>query len=193
MDAGFDTSITAANLLTDASGYDAYRRIGTLLRIAGLNLLIGAVGGVVQTVSASESTMSTGTTQVPNDNTIPQNTEGDQYLSVAITPFNTSNKLIIEGLVNISTATGTNMVVSLFQDSTANALATVSMSSAGAGGDLFAVPFKHIMDAGTISETTFKVRAGPVSATTMTLNGEGGSALFGGTMASILKVTEIAG
>jgi len=31
VDAGFDTSLTAANLLSDATGYDAYRRIGSIL------------------------------------------------------------------------------------------------------------------------------------------------------------------
>jgi len=31
VDAGFDTSITATNLLSDATNYDAYRRIGSVL------------------------------------------------------------------------------------------------------------------------------------------------------------------
>jgi hypothetical protein len=30
VDAGYDTSLTATNLLTDASGYDAYRRVGSI-------------------------------------------------------------------------------------------------------------------------------------------------------------------
>lgn len=33
VDAGFDTSITAANLLADATGYDIYRRIGSVIYI----------------------------------------------------------------------------------------------------------------------------------------------------------------
>jgi hypothetical protein len=32
VDAGFDTSLTAANLLADATNYDSYRRIGSVLR-----------------------------------------------------------------------------------------------------------------------------------------------------------------
>ena len=32
VDGGFDTSLTAANLLTDASDYDSYRRIGSIRR-----------------------------------------------------------------------------------------------------------------------------------------------------------------
>ena len=39
VDGGFDTSLTAANLLTDASDYDAYRRVGSILRETGSNKL----------------------------------------------------------------------------------------------------------------------------------------------------------
>lgn len=39
VDAGFDTSLTAVNLLADATNYNAYRRIGTVRRLTALNRL----------------------------------------------------------------------------------------------------------------------------------------------------------
>lgn len=38
-DAGFDTSLTAANLLTDATGYTLYRRVGSLLTDSSSNII----------------------------------------------------------------------------------------------------------------------------------------------------------
>ena len=38
VDAGFDTSLTATNLLADATDYDAYRRIGSIFRATATNL-----------------------------------------------------------------------------------------------------------------------------------------------------------
>jgi hypothetical protein len=49
------------------------------------------------------------------------------------------------------------------------------------------------MTSGTVSATTFKVRAGIRSggSGTVTFNGTSGSRLFGGTIASSITVTEI--
>ena len=53
-------------------------------------------GKVVQVVHVQDGASATGTTTHPIDDTIPQNTEGDEYLTLAITPTNASNKLLIE-------------------------------------------------------------------------------------------------
>ncbi len=50
---------------------------------------------VVQVVNTQDGAVATGTTVLPWDDTIPQNTEGDQYMSLSITPTNASNKLIL--------------------------------------------------------------------------------------------------
>jgi len=47
VDAGFDTSLTATNLLTDASAYDNYRRIGSVRRATGTNELFTQIQNVV--------------------------------------------------------------------------------------------------------------------------------------------------
>lgn len=148
---------------------------------------------VLQRVSTFVSTVATGTTQIPSDNTIPQNTEGDQYMSLAITPKSATSILVIDYQVQYTaSAAGGYIAAPLFQDSTANALATswasVDFSTFSGEG----ITGKWIMTSGTTSGTTFKVRAGPSTALTFTLNGVNGSGLYGGTSNSYIMITEYA-
>lgn len=150
-----------------------------------------STGGNVQLVSTVTGAVATGTTVVPIDDTIPQNTEGDQYMTLAITPRASTNKLVIEVVwVGASSAAG-NMTVALFQDSTAGALAAVNCKTNNAG-DMLTIPLRHVMDAGTTSATTFKVRAGQNNAGTTTFNGHSGGRMFGGISASSIVIREIA-
>lgn len=145
----------------------------------------------VQRVSTLTGAVATGTTVIPADDTIPQNTEGDQYMSLAITPKASANILVITVACNISANSGEGPCVALFQDSTANALAA-ARGGVSINGQNFpaVVTFNHIMTAGTTSATTFKVRAGSTAAGTNTFNGSAGSRLYGGIMASSIVITE---
>lgn len=148
-------------------------------------------GDTVQMVSSESGTVATGTTVIPLDNTIPQSTEGDQYLTVSITPASASNTLVIDAVLMLAnSAAGGRLMVALFQDATASALAVTSQTFASAGQSQ-TIRLRHIMAAGTTSATTFKIRAGANNAGTTTLNGEAGAQLFGGAAASSLTVTEI--
>lgn len=152
--------------------------------------LIGA-GGVVQVVNTQTGAVATGTTLIPVDDTIPQSTEGDQYMTLAITPKATTNKLKIDVVfIASSTATGDFITAALFQDSTANALAAAFERNDTAGGKT--ITFTHWMTAGTTSATTFKVRGGSNASGTTTFNGNGGNRRFGGVAASSITITEIA-
>lgn len=148
--------------------------------------------GVQQVVSTITGAVATGTTTIPNDNTIPQNTEGDQYMSLAITPKSATSKLEITvtfmGSTNNAAAVVFNVV--LFQDTTANALAVAASTSIGANNPQ-AISFKYTMTSGTTSSTTFKVRAGSNSAGTTTFNGTSGGQLYGGAYVSSIVIEEI--
>lgn len=148
-------------------------------------------GVFVQTLYNSDSAVATGTTTIPNDDTIPQNTEGDQYMSQAITPTSAGNVVYIEheGQYFNSAAGAPRMVAALFQDSTANALAAAAVIVDNNGARRLSL--RHSMLAGTTSSTTFKVRAGGTAAGTTTFNGESAARLFGGVYNSLLRVTEI--
>lgn len=150
-----------------------------------------STGAIVQIVNTQTGAMATGSTVIPNDDTIPQNTEGDQYMSLAITPTSATNKLKIDVVVNLASSATGALIAALFQDSTAGALAAVSEYTATANGNM-RLTFTHYMTAGTTSSTTFKVRAGNGNAGTTTFNGASGARLYGGVMASSITITEIA-
>jgi hypothetical protein len=150
----------------------------------------GGSGAVVQQVNTQTGAVATGSTNIPLDDTIPQNTEGVEYMTLAVTPTSATNILKIDVVFFGSSSVSGEMAVALFQDSTANALATTSMTilSTTARG---VVPLSYRMVAGTTSSTTFKVRAGGSGGATVTFNGMGGARLYGGVAVSSITITEL--
>lgn len=149
---------------------------------------------VVQYVYSLYNSVATGTTLTPFDNTIPQNTEGDQYMTKSITPTNASNILKIEVQVTStsSNASNTKACVSLFQDSNAGATAAWIVAEGASQNSCSTATMIHYMVAGTTSSTTFNVRVGLQSSGTLTFNGSGGTQLFGGVCTSSIAITELA-
>lgn len=146
---------------------------------------------IAQVVNTQTGAVATGTTIIPTDDSIPQNTEGDEYMTLAITPTNASSTLLIDIVWRgASSVTSNDMVVALFQDTTAGALAAMTAANVNAYSGLN-ISFRHKMTAGTTSATTFKVRAGFGSAGTTTFNGSGGARTMGGVCASSITITEV--
>ncbi len=147
---------------------------------------------LIKTVTTSTGAVATGTTTIPFDDTIPQITEGTEFMTLAITPTNALNMLRIEvymalignNVVGVSTDT-----VALFQDSTANALASVGQLQSLAD-EVGCLCLTHIMVAGTTSSTTFRVRAGQNAAGTTTFNGRSAGRIYGGAASSRIVITE---
>lgn len=150
-------------------------------------------GSVIQTVNTTNTAVSTGTTVLPYDDSIPQSGEGvDLAVDRAITPNSASNKLKITVVANASSSNNAgNFTLALFQDATANALAAVQMTvgaNANAGQSVVLI---HYMTAGTTSATTFKARIGNDQAGTTTLNGASGGRKYGGVCSSTMTIEEI--
>jgi hypothetical protein len=146
-------------------------------------------GSVLQVVHASTGEYLSSGVAIPVDNTIPQNTEGVEILTVSITPKSASSLLIISTSILINgDAGGYTATVALFQDSVANAIAVGSHASSSSRNA--SVSFAHKMVAGTTSAITFKVRGGTGSGT-FKVNGDG-SRLYGGVASSTITVTEVA-
>lgn len=148
-------------------------------------------GDRVQLNRTETNASATGTTVIPLDNTIPQNTEGDQYLSRAITPNAAANVLKVRsiGLYSSSVA-GAGFTVALFRDATAAAIAATAHAIAS-GNQVDTIAIDKQVLAASISSTTFTLRAGNVSVGTTTFNGSAGTQLFGGVAASYIEVEEI--
>jgi hypothetical protein len=172
-------------MITDATILNA--DIGTAAAIATTKL---GAGAIVQVVNVTTGAVATGTTTMPNDDSIPQKTEGDEYMTLAITPTSASNKLFIEvSTVFSHSANDQWLSGALFQDTTAGALASVLIRE-----DIATVTrimsLNHYMAAGTTSATTFKLRVGSDTGGTTTFNGYSGRA-HGGVMSSSITITEI--
>ena len=147
-------------------------------------------GRIAQVVASQDGALATGTTTIPFDDTIPQNTEGNEYMTLAITPKVATSTLIIDVVWIGASSVSNNISAVLFQDSTADALAA-GMSVNPNANQLVTIGFRHTMTSGTTSSTTFKVRAGGSGAATTTFNGSGGARLYGGVIASSIRIREV--
>jgi hypothetical protein len=147
-------------------------------------------GKTRQIVTTQTGAMSTGTTVFVEDDTIPQNTEGDQYMTLAITPKSATSRLLITAQVFGSVSSGTRWGIGLFKDSTADALsfATAFVKDATSMATCY---IEHSIISGSTSEQTFKIRAGGLSAATFTFNGQSGARKFGGVILSSIHIVEI--
>jgi hypothetical protein len=172
----------------DPSGTPASRKstIGQVLVVGNM-----PTGSVVQMVSVNSGAVATGTTIMPYDDTIPQITEGDEYMTRAITPTSATNRLVIEITAMLSNSVNVNHTsMALFQDATANALAATAFFGQTAT-EVNSLVLKHEMAAGTTSSTTFRMRAGIQTAGTVTFNGAGAGRKFGGITVSNITIFEI--
>ena len=144
---------------------------------------------VVNRWYAEDGTVATGTNSIPLDDTIPQNTEGDQYLSLTTgTLASSSNRLRITVTLNVASSSGLQLAVALFNGN-ANAIAAVGKNPGGANvADV--VTFQHEYAPGATTAVTFTVRASANSGT-LTVNGVSGSRRFGGVNLSSIVVEEL--
>ena len=178
----------SSSMITDATILNA--DIGAAAAIATTKL---GAGATVQVVNVENGTLATGTATIPLDNTIPQISEGTEFMTLAVTPTHASNTLLIDVVTMSGTTTANVMAINaLFVGTTANALATAQggMDSA-ANRPCPTTAFRHKMTAGVTTELTFRLRIGGNSSSTIAFNGYNGGALFGGTFASSITITEI--
>lgn len=191
VDVLFSLSATSPTM---PSNYTKKRLLGYLDResAANTNLTkINTSSQIVQVISTQDGAVATGTTTMPLDDTIPQNTEGDEYMTVTITPTNASNKLVIEAEVQVSTsAAAATLTMALFKDSTADALAAAGQRYVS--GTETRIYLRHVVAAGGTAAQTYKIRIGSNSAGTTTFNGTSGNRRYGGVSASSITVTEVA-
>lgn len=148
-------------------------------------------GQIVQVQHAVVSSLISGSTAIPQDDTIPQNTEGFEVITCSITPKSAANQLLVVANISLTNyTTNASNTVALFQDSTVNALAAVKasaqVSSTGPSSLI------HKMAAGTTGTTTLKIRVGPATSETHYVNSITTSRGYGGVASTTLTIYEIA-
>lgn len=138
---------------------------------------------------SSTSAVSDVTTSIPQDDTIPQNTEGTEILTATLTPKSSTNRLNVTFSIWGGASTALTLIAALFQDSTAGAIAANAVTIQGSAIGLQTITWDFV--AGTAASTTLKVRIGHGGGT-FTVNGFASGRYFGGVAATTLTVYEYA-
>ncbi len=143
---------------------------------------------LVQVINSQVATTNSGTNRIPFDDTVPQNYEGNEFITVTVTPEDTTNKLIIrwEISVGVSHVSGAYTACALFQDDLVSALDTKGKFVFAGITDIIAGEYQ--MTAGQDAPITFKVHCGAAVAGTTYLNRNASGRAFGGTMHSSITV-----
>lgn len=185
----FAATITTVTVVNDSGVLDSGLSVVSYGLLASTNNSIPYFPKrLAQIQTFQTGAVATGTTLIPLDDTVPQNTEGDQYMSLAFTPVSATSLLEIDVVLHASFDVASNLIVALFQSGNASALAA-SLNTGPNGIPTFAA-YKYVMTSGTTSAITFTVRAGGNSAGTMTFNGIGGARLLGGVQPSRITIKE---
>ncbi len=166
-----DNTVTTANLV-DASSYE--------------NL-------VVQVVNFQTGAYDSGSTAMPYDDSKPEITEGNEFLTLAITPTSASNKLLIEVNITLGHSTDARTLIAALFETTTDATYALAVVSdwKDRHEDLLQLSLRHYMTAPGTSEYTFRVRAGTPQTGNTEMNGTDGSRMFGGACISSITLTEI--
>lgn len=150
-----------------------------------------APGAVIGSAYAQYTANADITTPIPIDDTIPQNTEGTQILTVTLTPSSTMSKVRVRFQAWATHTAVQNVIAALFVGTAADAVRadvkTVPIASGNVG---LGFEFEHTP--GITTPVTYAIRVGPFNGT-MRLNGSPSGRNFGGAAAATLVAEEIKG
>lgn len=142
---------------------------------------------LLQVVTTSSNTKTSTTTSIPYDDTIPQNTEGAEYMTLSITPQSATSTLFIFFNSWGSNSTDQYLTVAFFQDSNADAFAATQQVK---GIRSMAISMNATLAPGSTNATTIKVRYGP-SSTTSYINTDSVSGRYSTVSLSYLTIMEV--
>lgn len=163
--------------------------IATPFRIEadGLVRMIG--GKVLKVAHAEDNTYVTGTALMPLDDTIPQISEGTQFLAITYTPLRADSSLLIEVDIHLNPTVAAWITTALFRDNDPNAIAGWPSYQATNTGAI-SYRYSKLIQAGSVAPRSYSVRSGMNTAGTLRMNGSA-SRLLGGVLSSYIKITEL--
>ena len=163
--------------------------LGTMNLAMGLYLNGGAVNLRVQKALVSTATYDSTASNIPFDDTLPQNTEGKQLFSLSFTPVSASSTIRIHGVVQAGVnSTADCKIVGFNSASGASAIFASEATITSAG--MLPMPFLHEEAALNTSARTYSLRYGPAAGEIMQINGVGGGRKLGGALTSYMIVEE---
>ena len=159
-------------------------------------LASGMSGGIIQIVHKDYRDFFSTTALIPLDDSKPQNTEGAEVFSQAITPTRSDSKILITVVLNIANDSGSNLhTAAVFRDSVANAIAAGWARAIAANNPNSPMVINFLDSPATTSAVTYKVRVGysAGSSSTVQVNGGSGTRYLGGSLASGMTLMEVSG
>ena len=187
--------VVVANAQNNSSVFDWSNYMAALngkLNADFSNIDLNKANIVLQRVVYEANTMTSTTSVIPCDDTIPQITEGSGYMAVYITPKMANSKIEIDVTMYVTCYNATShMVAAVFKDSEPNAIASAVVTNGGVG---FFVPLriKKTIQIFDTNQHTIQVRVGvPNASYPISINGTS-SRILGGALTSSLVVTEYA-
>ena len=152
----------------------------------------GSGGKVLQRVYAAGGSNVSGTANLLADNSIPQNTEGTEFMTISITPQSATSILVVRfsGWFGLSAA-GFQYGAGIFRDSTADAIAASTVYAADVWGAQHMECVANVAS-GSTTATTFKFRAGGQGGAAMHMSQTYASALmFSTAQKSFMEIWEV--
>jgi hypothetical protein len=127
---------------------------------------------------------------IPFDFSLPQQTEGTEFLTLTVTPTDANNYLLADARMTFGTNNTIRGTMALFRDTTAGAIATAMARAQNAYQNNVSLMSPLILAAST-NDTTFKLRAGSDlgGAGPLYVNGYSGNHILG--LTATLTIYEI--
>lgn len=148
-------------------------------------------GDIVQSNRTDTAAVATGSTVTDDDDSIPQVTQGDEYMAVTITPRSAANMLRVQASAWVSQSADQNITGALHKNDGADAVAAVTRYNVANAQIHTPITINYMALASSAAATEFQLRVGPGGAATVTLNGVSGGRLMGGVFNSYMTVEEI--
>lgn len=195
------SQVTALNATNLASGTVPTARLGTgtassstFLRGDGSWQAAGG-GKVVGYQNTNVATRTVTTSTFPDDNTVPQSTEGAEYTTVAYTPTESGNKIVIHVIAQCAVSGNQiDMALALFKNSDASAIRSCFFENdPGSSNGPHMMSMMVEDTAADTSEITYKLRYGMVGNTSGSAylgSGHHSVDRFGGSAGVQIHITE---
>lgn len=148
-------------------------------------------GGLVQVVHELFPNLLQGTATIPDDDSPPLNSEGFQVMTKSITPQSSTNRLIIDSIVNTATTAQYNGTMALFMGAGSSSICAVNMNGINVANGRMSSALNMVVTAGTTAPLSFAVRVGCATSTNISFNGLATIRRLGGVSGSVITITEI--